>query len=163
MGIPIPKITGLGAIGSALGITSARNVNSRNRMAGDALASLVGDIKSKAIQNEHQAKATEYAGAQAGKAARTEGLTSMLGSIATPFVKWGTNSFMNSMGSNSMGSMPNRADYEVNPTRSADGIFGMPTYEDALMDANEYDWGSDAGYGSSSSTNIFGYNSPHTW
>ena len=97
MGIPIPSITGLGSINSNLGITSARNIESRNRMAGDALASLVGDIKSKDIQNEHQAKATEYAGAQAGSAARTQGLTSMFGKIASPFISWGTNSFANNM------------------------------------------------------------------
>tara|TARA_R100000742_G_C4242090_1_gene61610 strand:+ start:96 stop:578 length:483 start_codon:yes stop_codon:yes gene_type:complete len=156
-------ITGLDAVGSNLGIKKARNIQTQNRMAGSAMAKLIGDIESEKIINEHQAKATEYAGAQAGKAARTKGLTSMLGSIASPFVSWGTNSLMNNMGSNSMGSMPNSADYEVNPIRSDDGIFGMPTYEDALMDANQYDWGSDAGYGSSSSTNLFGYNSPHAW
>ena len=77
-------ITGLDAVGSNLGIKKARNIQTQNRMAGSAMAKLIGDIESEKIINEHQAKATEYAGAQAGKAARTQGLTSMLGSIASP-------------------------------------------------------------------------------
>lgn len=176
MGIPIPKITGLGAITSNLGLKSARNVESRNRMAGDALASLVGDIKSKEIQNEHQAAAIEYAGAQAGKAARTKGFTSMLGSIASPFVKWGTNSFMNNVGGGWAGGSPGFTgrgsagtdawglDFDdpnamVNPSGYNIDPFGT----DSTYGGRTIEWTTDMDIPGSSSTNIFGYNSPHTW
>ncbi len=165
MGIPIPKITGLKSIGSALGITSARNVDARNRMAGDALASLVGDIKSKEIINEHQAKATEYAGAQAGKAARTEGLTSMLGSIASPFISWGTNSFANnmnvgSMDTNQLVARDNQTYGNTFPVGSFGSGSGTYTPFGSAIDTNinRHSVGL-----SSNQPNIFGYNSPHAW
>lgn len=169
MGIPIPSITGLGSINSNLGIKSARNIDSRNRMAGSALASLVGDIKSKEIQNEHKAAATEYAGAQAADAARTKGFTSMLGSIASPFISWGTNSLMNSGGNQFSGrgssgtdswgldfddpnAMVNPSGYNIDPF-GTDSTYGGRTIE----------WTTDMDVPGTSSTNIFGYNSPHAW
>ena len=158
-------ITGLDAVGSNLGIKKARNIQTQNRMAGSAMAQLIGDIESKKIINEHQAKATEYAGAQAGKAARTEGLTSMLGSIASPFVSWGANSLANrmnvgSMDTNQLVARDNQMYGNTFPVGSFGSGSGTYTPFGSAIDTNinRHSVGL-----SSNQPNYFGYNAAHAW
>jgi len=156
-------LTGLDAIGSNLGIKKARNIQTQNRMAGSAMAKLIGDIESKKIINEHQAKATEYAGAQAGKAARTEGLTSMLGAIASPLAKWGTSSLMNNVGSmdtNQLVARDNQMYGNTFPVGSFGSGSGTYAPFGSAIDTNinRHSVGL-----SSNQPNYFGYNAAHAW
>ena len=158
-------ITGLDAVGSNLGIKKARNIQTQNRMAGSAMAKLIGDIESKKIINEHEAKATEYAGAQAGKAARTEGLTSMFGAITSPLVSWGANALANnmnvgSMDTNQLVARDNQTYGNTFPVGSFGSGSGTYTPFGSAIDTNinRHSVGL-----SSNQPNIFGYNSPHAW
>ena len=93
----------------------------------------------------------------------------MLGSIASPFVSWGTNSLMNSGGNLFSGRGSSGTDAwgldfdDPNATVNPSGYNIDPFGTDSTYGGRTIEWTTDMDIPGTSSPNIFGYNSPHTW